>query len=286
MGFAVASFKSFGWGNTTGLANLWGHGGFFPAGVMGVLLPLQMVMFAYQGLELVGVSAGETENPEEVLPRSTNALLISMVALYVGALLAIMSLIPWSQLSPSASPFVVVFEGMGVPAAAQFVNLVVITAAASACSSGVYSNGRMLYSLAQAGHAPPAFAKVSKHGVPIAAVAASAAAMLVGVALNYVVPERVFVYVTSVSLIGSLWTWGVILVAHLRYRRVITRGAASQAPYRLPGSPYSNVVALAFLLLVAALLSLKADTRVALYVTPAWFALLALGYRLVEPRSN
>ncbi len=282
VGLLLASFRFVASGQTAGLANLWSHGGFFPAGILGVLLPLQMVMFAYQGLELVGVSAGETENPEKVLPKSINAVLVSMIALYIGALLAIMSLIPWSQLSPKASPFVVVFDRMGVPAAAQLVNLVVITAAASACSSGLYSNGRMLYSLAQAGHAPRLFARVSKNGVPVAGVAASAAAMLIGVALNYVVPERVFVYVTSVSLIGSLWTWGVILVAHLRYRRATSRDAITHIPYRLPGYPYSNGAALAFLLLVAALLSLQADTRVALYVAPAWFALLALAYRLVE----
>jgi AAT family amino acid transporter/D-serine/D-alanine/glycine transporter len=286
VGFSLALFNTVASGQTAGLANLWSHGGFFPAGALGVLLPLQMVMFAYQGLELVGVSAGETEDPEKVLPRAINSVLLSMVTLYVGALLAIMSLLPWSQLSPSASPFVVAFERIGVPAAAQIVNLVVITAAASACSSGLYSNGRMLYSLAKAGQAPRVFERLSRQGVPVAGVAASAAAMLIGVALNYVVPERVFVYVTSVSLIGSLWTWGVILVAHLAYRRAAARGDVPRAPHSLPGAPYTNALALAFLLLVAALLSVEKDTRVALYVAPAWFALLALGYRRATAISS
>jgi amino acid transporter, AAT family len=197
-----------------------------------------------------------------------------------------MSLVTWSQLSPHTSPFVVLFEKIGIPAAPGIINFVVITAAASSCNSGIFSTGRMLYSLTQVGQAPRAFGKVSSRNVPAAGITASATIMLIGVALNYIVPEQVFVYVTSVSLIGSLWTWAMIVIAHLGYRKAIAVGETQPVAYRMPGSPYTNWFVLAFLVLVAILLSLDASTRVALYIAPVWFAMLGVGYQFAKPHSK
>ena len=209
-----------------------------------------------------------------------------MLVLYIGALLIIMSLVAWNQLIPytSTSPFVLVFEKIGIPAGAGIINFVVITAAASSCNSGIFSTGRMLYSLARVGQAPRAFGKVSSRNVPAAGITVSATIMLIGVALNYIVPERVFVYVTSISLVGSLWTWALIVIAHLGYRKAVAAGEARPVAYRMPGSPYTNWCVVAFLALVAIFLSLDASTRVALYVAPVWFAILAIGYQFAKPR--
>ena len=162
-----------------------------------------------QGVELIGVTAGEAENPEVVLPKATNGITFRILIFYIGALVVIMALVPWTDLSPDTSPFVFVFEKMRVPAAATIINLVVITAATSSCNSGIFSTGRMLFSLAQRGQAPRALAQLSGHRVPSKGINVSAAVMLVAVALNYWVPEKAFVYVTSVSTIGTLWTWGI-----------------------------------------------------------------------------
>jgi AAT family amino acid transporter/D-serine/D-alanine/glycine transporter len=183
------------------------------------------------------------------------------------------------------SPFVFVFGKLGVPGAASVVNLVVITAAASSCNSGVFSTGRMLWTLAQRGQAPAAFAALNRQQVPAAGIHASAAVMLIGVALNYLAPERVFTIVTSVALIGTLWTWGVILVAHANYRRAVAAGRATAAPFRMPGAPFANWIVLAFLVLVAVMLVKQPDTRVALYVAPFWFGLLVVGYLLMRARA-
>jgi AAT family amino acid transporter/D-serine/D-alanine/glycine transporter len=246
---------------------------------------MQMVMFAYQGLELIGVSAGETENPEQVFPHAINSVVCWMLVLYIGSLLIIMSLVTWSQLRPDTSPFVLVFEKIGIPAGAEIINFVVITAAASSCNSGIFSTGRMLYSLAGNGQAPQAFGKVSSRNVPAAGITASATIMLIGVALNYVVPERVFVYVTSISLVGSLWTWALIVIAHLGYRKTVAIGETRKVAYRMPGSPYTNWFVVAFLVLVATLLGLDEGTRVAFYVAPAWFIILSIGYQITKPRA-
>jgi AAT family amino acid transporter len=245
-----------------------------------------MVMFAYQGLELIGVSAGETENPEKVLPHAINSVVYWMLILYIGALLIIMSLVAWNRLSPETSPFVLVFEKIGIPAGAGIINFVVITAASSSCNSGIFSTGRMLYSLARVGQAPRAFGKVSSRNVPAAGVTASATLMLIGVALNYIVPEQVFVYVTSISLVGSLWTWALIVIAHLGYRKAVATGVARKVAYRMPGSPYTNWFVVAFLVLVAVLLSLDEGTRIALYVAPVWFTILGIGYQIAKPRAE
>jgi AAT family amino acid transporter/D-serine/D-alanine/glycine transporter len=259
-------------------SNLWAHGGFLPAGILGVLLTLQIVMFAYEGVELIGVTAGEAANPAVVLPRATNGIIARILIFYIGALLVIMSLVPWTQLDPKASPFVFVFGQLGVPGAATIVNLVVITAAASSCNSGLFSTGRMLWTLAQRRQAPGVFATLNQRQVPAAGIHASFAVMLIGVALNYLVPERVFTIVTSVALVGTLWTWGIIMVSHANYRRAVAAGRLPAAPFRMPGAPVINWLVLAFLLFVAVMLERQPDTRVALYVAPVWFGLLLVGY--------
>ena len=265
-------------GSTASFSNLWTHGGFLPFGIVGVLLTLQMVTFAYQGVELIGVTAGEAENPEVVLPKATNGITYRILIFYLGALAVIMALVPWTELSPDTSPFVFVFEKMRVPAAATIINLVVITAATSSCNSGIFSTGRMLFSLAQRGQAPAVLARLSPNRVPAKGIHVSAAMMLIGVALNYVVPEKAFVWVTSISTIGTLWTWGIIMVAHMNYRRAVAAGRAKASPFRMPGAPVANWLVLLFLVAVTAMLALDDDTRVALYVAPIWFGLLGIGY--------
>lgn len=265
-------------GATAGFSNLWSHGGFLPFGILGVLLTMQIVTFAYQGVELIGVTAGEAENPQVVLPKATNGITFRILIFYIGALLVIMSLVPWTELSPDTSPFVFVFDKMRIPAAASIINLVVITAATSSCNSGIFSTGRMLYSLAQRGQAPSALGQLSSQHVPSAGINVSAAVMLIGVVLNYVVPAKAFVWITSVSTIGTLWTWGIIMISHRNYRRAVAAGRARPSPFRMPGAPYANWLVIAFLLAVTAMLWLDDDNRIALYVAPFWFGLLGLGY--------
>jgi AAT family amino acid transporter len=279
-GLAVIFFKLGALGPTASFSNLWTHHGFMPFGLLGVLLTLQIVMFAYQGVELIGVTAGEAENPEVVLPRATNSIIFRILIFYVGALLVIMSLVPWDQLDPGKSPFVLMFDKMGIPGAGNIINVVVITAAASSCNGGIFSTGRMLYSLALNREAPKVFGRLNQRHVPAVGVHASAAVMLIGVILNYLVPKEVFTWVTSISLIGTLWTWIIIMYSHSKYRQAVQEGRVRGVPYRMPAWPFANWAVIIFLLIVAAMFALDADTRVALYVAPFWFGLLGVGYYL------
>jgi AAT family amino acid transporter/D-serine/D-alanine/glycine transporter len=285
-GVAVLLFGFGELGETANLSNLWVHGGFLPTGLLGVVLTLPIATFAFGGVELVGLTAGEAEDPHRVIPHAINQLILRILIFYIGALLVIMSLVPWNQLRTDSSPFVLVFDQIGFPAAAGFINFVVITAAASSCNSGLFSTGRMLYTLAQFRQAPRMFAKVSASHVPAVGITFSAAVMSIGVFLNYLIPERVFGYVISVVLVVVLWTWAMILTAHLGYRRAVAAGRVEASPYRMPGAPVVNYLVLAFLALVLVLLAFDEGTRVALYVGPIWFAILAVGYFVAKSRAK
>ncbi len=285
-GLAVILFHVGSFGGTAGFGNLTTHGGFLPFGIVAVLGTLQIVMFAYSGVELIGVTAGEAENPTVVLPRATNGIVLRILIFYLGALVIIMSVVPWNQLSPEVSPFVYVFEKLGIPGAAGIITLVVITAAASSCNSGLFSTGRMLWTLAQRRQAPRVFGELNARRIPAAGIHLSAAMMLIAVALNYVVPKEVFTWVTSITLIGTLWTWGIIMVAHRNYRRAVQTGKVAAAAFRMPFAPLANYLVLAFLFGVTAMLWRDEGTRVALYVAPFWFGLLAVSYALQRRRAS
>lgn len=272
----------FGFGNhgvATGISNLWTHGGFFPNGVQGVLMALQMVMFAYLGVETIGLTAGEAANPKKTIPDAINSVFWRILIFYVGALFVILSIYPWNELGTHGSPFVMTFDRLGIKSAAGIINFVVITAALSSCNGGIFSTGRMLYNLAQQGQAPRAFAATSRSGVPRRALLVSVAALLIGVLLNYLVPEKVFVWVTSISTFGAIWTWGIILIAHMKFRRSLTAVQREQLEFRMPLFPYASWIVLAFLVLVIGLMAYFPDTRVALIVGPAWLVLLMLLYQ-------
>lgn len=209
---------------------------------------------------------------------ATNNVVFRILLFYLGALLIIMSLLPWDQLDPNESPFLTLFTRMGVPGAASFINVSVITAAASSCNGGIFSAARMLYTLSLKGHSPSALGRLSKHRVPIIGVNASVIVMLVGVVLNYFVPKEAFAWVTSIALVGTLWTWIIILVSHAKYRAAVEEGRARSVSYKMPGAPVTNWVVVAFLLSVATMLGVNSGTRVALYVAPLWFGLLSIAY--------
>ncbi|MFC0296093.1 amino acid permease [Geobacillus jurassicus] len=270
----------FGIGNSgvaTGISNLWKHGGFFPHGISGVLMSLQMVMFAYLGIEMIGVTAGEVKNPQKSLTKAINSVFWRILIFYVGALFVIMSIYPWNEIGEKGSPFVLTFEKIGIHAAAGIINFVVLTAALSSCNSGIFSTSRMLFNLAEQQEAPSAFGRLTKRGIPGAALIATALVMLVGVYLNYV-SEKVFQWVTSIATFGAIWTWAVILLSQLKFRKQLSAEQAQRLTFKLPLYPYSSYVSLAFLIGVAALMAYFPDTRIALIVGPAWLLLLTTVY--------
>lgn len=265
-------------------SNLWSHGGWMPNGVSGFILSFQMVVFAFTGIELVGLTAGETENPKQVIPKAINNIPIRIIIFYVGALFVIMSIYPWTAISADESPFVQVFAAVGITAAASVVNFVVLTSAASAGNSGIFSTSRMVYSLAKEKNAPAGMQKLSSNQVPVRATIFSSLVVLAVIALQYIMPKGVFVLITSISTFCFIFIWAIITICHLKYRKTNPE-LARQNTFKLPLYPVINYVILAFFAFVLVSLALNEETRVALFVTPLWFIMLGLIYKFFRADS-
>lgn len=260
------------------LSNLYTNG-IFPKGVNGFLMSFQMAVFSFVGIELIGVTAGETKDPTKTLPKAINSVPLRILVFYVGALAVIMSIIPWNAINPDDSPFVRLFALIGIPFAAGIINFVVLTAAASSCNSGIFSNSRMLFGLSNQKQAPPYFASTNKNGVPHIAIFASCALLMIAALLNYIVPNAtlVFTYITTVSTVLFLAVWALITVAYINYTKRNPE-AHKQANFKLVGGKYMGYIILIFFFLVFCLLFVNEVTRTAVFLTPIWFVALSLMY--------
>ncbi|RSN16250.1 L-asparagine permease [Nonomuraea sp. WAC 01424] len=265
-----------------GPSNLVAHGGFLPTGFPLVLMSLQSVVFAYASIELVGITAGETARPHEVMPRAINGVIWRIAVFYVGSVLLLAMVLPWTAYSAGTSPFVTFFAGLGVPWAADAMNLVVITAALSSCNSGLYATGRILRSMATKREAPAFAAALSSRHVPIGGIVFTAAMFLGGVALFYYLPERAFNIATAVASLGVISTWGVLVYCQMRLR-----GTGHRSSFPMPGSPYTNWLTLGFLALVVLLMPFAdRDQQVAFFLSPALAAAISLGWMAVRRRRR
>lgn len=278
LGFGMIFFGIGNAGDAVGFSNLFSHDGFFPNGISGVILSFQMVMFAYLGIEMLGVTAGEVKNPEKSLKRAINTVFYRIMLFYVLALTVILSITPWDQMTGENSPFVMMFDRIGIPGAAGIIQFVVLTAALSSCNSGIFSTGRMLFNLAQQGESPKSLGRITKNGVPGTAIIVSAVVLLFGVYLNYMEAEKVFTYVTSVATFGALWTWGTILVTQICSRKKMSLEEKQGLTFKMPFFPITSYFALAFLVFVMVVLGFSPDTRIALIVGPIWIILLVVLY--------
>ncbi|MGI5270825.1 amino acid permease [Nonomuraea sp. CA-218870] len=263
-------------------ANLVSHGGFFPTGFPMVLMSLQSVVFAYASIELVGIAAGETARPDKVMPKAVNGVVWRIALFYVGSVLLLAMVLPWTSYEAGTSPFVTVFAGLGVPWAADAMNLIVITAALSSCNSGLYATGRIVRSMGLKGEAPGFTAALSRRRIPVGGVLFTASMFLAGVALFYFLPERAFNIATACASLGVVTTWGTLVYCQLRLRRTGHRSA-----FPMPGTPYTNWLTLAFLALVVGLMPFAdEDQRVAFYLLPIVVAAIAAGWFLLGVRRR
>ncbi|WJW99962.1 amino acid permease [Priestia aryabhattai] len=257
--------------------NIWNHGGLFPNGVSGFLLSFQMVIFAYVGVELVGVSAAETSNPQKNIPLAINKIPLRILFFYVGALIVLLFINPWMELNAAESPFVKTFSLVGIPLAAGIINFVVLTSAASACNSGMFSTSRILYNLSKNDQGPSKFAKLNKNHVPSNGLFVSTLVISAGALLSKLIPDQAFGIVTTISAICFIWVWSIILICHLRYKKTRPQLHAASA-FKAPLTPFINYVVLALFAVILVIMLFSDATRPALLLTPVWFILLFIFY--------
>ncbi|SER71438.1 L-asparagine transporter [Propionibacterium cyclohexanicum] len=261
-------------------AHLVSDGGFFPLGARGLLLAVPVVVFAFGGVELIGITAGEAKNPRRTIPRAVNRVIWRILIFYVGALGVIMAVVPWRQITGQMSPFVQIFGTVGVPGAADVLNFVVITAALSVYNSGLYSNGRMLYSLAEQGNAPRWLSRLSRHDIPVAGVLSSSGVTAVAVAVILIWPDFAFTYLMSVAVIAGIINWSMIMITQWKFRNSLTADEAAGLRFRLPGGRCSTVFVLLFFAFVIVLMAQSPGYRPAVIAGPLWVGALALAYQL------
>lgn len=260
--------------------NLIHHGGMFPHGAAGFLMSFQIAVYSFIGIELIGVTAGETKNPEKTIPKAINNVPIRILLFYIGGLLVIMSVIPWFKVDPDSSPFVKLFTLIGVPFAAGIVNFVVLTAAASATNSGIYSNSRILFGLAKQGLGPKALTKTNSNGVPYLSMLVSSITLLIAALLNFIFPDaiKLFIYVTTLSTVLFLVVWGMIIVSYIAYVKKNPEQHQSSA-FKLWGGKIIAYIVLSFFIFIFILLFFSKDTRVAIFISPLWFIFLFFYYK-------
>ncbi|USK92994.1 amino acid permease [Rossellomorea marisflavi] len=278
--FAGIGLIFFGLGNggdAIGLSNLWANGGFFAGGWSGFFFALSLVVAAYQGVELIGITAGEARDPKNTLTKAIQSIIWRILIFYIGAIFVIVTVYPWNELNSIGSPFVATFAKVGITAAAGVINFVVITAAMSGCNSGIYSAGRMLYTLGVNGQAPKSFTKLSRNGVPLLGTIGVMIGLGIGVILSYIAPENLFVYVYSSSVLPGMVPWFVILISQIRFRKM--KGAElDDHPFKMPFAPVTNYLTLAFLIAVLVGMWFNDDTRMSLIVGIVFLALVTISY--------
>ncbi|MEU1164590.1 L-asparagine permease, partial [Streptomyces sp. NPDC005921] len=272
-------------GATPGPSLITDNGGIFPNGLLPMLLIIQGVVFAYASVELVGVAAGETENPEKIMPKAINSIMWRVGLFYVGSVVLLSMLLPWNKYTAGQSPFVTVLSHIGVPAAGGVMNLVVLTAAMSSLNSGLYSTGRILRSMAVNGSAPKFTGKMSRTQVPYGGILLTSGICVLGVGLNFVVPADAFEIVLNFAAIGIISTWGMIMLCHLLFWRKTQNGELIRPGYRLPGSPWTEIVTLAFLASVLVLMYADGGAgRTTVLCVPLIVAALVAGWYAVRRR--
>ncbi|MCD5256619.1 MAG: amino acid permease [Pediococcus pentosaceus] len=266
-----------------GLSNLWAHGGFFTGGVKGFLFALSIVVGSYQGIELLGITAGEAANPKKAIVASVKSIVWRILIFYLGAIFVIVAIFPWNQLATVGSPFVETFSKVGITGAAGIINFVVLTAAMSGTNSGIYSASRMLYKLSQEGKVPKIFGKLSSHRVPSVAILTISFGILLGIILNIFLSSfkggavNLFVLIYSSSVLPGMVPWFVILLSELRFRRANPE-IIQNHPFVMPLYPMSNYLAIISLLLIVVFMFINPDTRASVTVGFVFLMVLTINF--------
>ena len=266
------------------VTNLWAQGGFFPNGIMGLVMAMAVIMFSFGGLELVGITAAEADNPQKSIPKATNQVIYRILLFYIGSLTILLSLYPWGKVVEGGSPFVLIFHALNSNLVATVLNIVVLTAALSVYNSCVYCNSRMLYGLAKQGNGPKSLLKVDGRGVPVIAIAVSATATAFCVLINYLIPGRAFELLMALVVSALVINWAMISLAHLKFRAAKNREGV-EPKFKAFWYPFSSYLCLVFMAGILVIMYLTPGIQISVLLIPVWVAILAIGY-IVKQRSQ
>jgi len=256
-----------------------GYTPFAPNGIKGIWLAVVMVMFSYLGTEIVAVTSGEAKDPERAVPRALKATIGRLILFYLASMALLIALVPWRQIGLEKSPFVQVFEMVGIPGAAWIMNLVVLTAALSSINADLYLTTRMLFSLSRGGYAPAAFGRLSRRGTPLNALIACTGGMALAVVAAKVIPQHAFVALVGIAIFGGLYAWAQIFATHLFFLRK-THGRTGAPAHGLAWRYLASAVGLAFMVTILVTTWWVPGFRVTLLSGIPWLLFLTIVWRL------
>lgn len=267
--------------HTTCPVNLVNDGGFFPNGPTGMIASFILVLFAFGGTEIIGVAGSAAQHPEKSVPKAINTVPMRILLFYVLAIAVILMITPWREITGEQSPFVQIFNTLGVSWAAGLLNFVVITAALSAINADLFGAGRVITGLAHQKHAPKFMSKVVR-GVPVMTTIILIATMIIGTILNALLPENVFKVIASLATFATVFVWLMILLAHLYSRRGMSTQDVANLKYKVPFWPYGQYLSIAFILMTFGIMVWQEEYRISLVVGVAFIAIMTAVYFLTN----
>lgn len=262
--------------------------GLLPAGIAGVFISMMTVIYAFQGSEIMGVAAGETEEPEKNIPKAIRNIVVRVLLFYVLAIFVLSAIVPWKEAGVLESPFVTVFDMVGIPYAADIMNFVILTAILSVGNTGLYASTRIMYSLSENGMAPSLFKKLNKRGVPTNALLLTLVFALLSLLTSIVAAETIFVVLLAVSGIGGTLTWMAIAYAQYRFRKQYVRdgGKVDELKFRVRLFPFVPILCIVMCLCIFAFMAFDPTQRTSLYWGIGFVAACYLYYYFMFTRRN
>ena len=285
IGFGVWMLFSGNGGEHASIDNLWRYNSFFATGWNGLILSLAVIMFSFGGLELIGITAAEAQDPQKSIPKAVNQVVYRILLFYIGSLVVLLALYPWVEVKSNSSPFVMIFHNLDSNVVASALNFVILVASLSVYNSGVYSNSRMLFGLSVQGNAPKFLTRVSRRGVPVNSLILSGAITSLVVLINYVLPQKAFSLLMALVVATLLLNWIMICLAHLRFRAAMRR-KGRDTQFKALLYPAGNYLCIAFLGMILVLMCTIDEMRLSAILLPVWIMFLFVAFKLLRRKSR
>jgi GABA permease len=271
-------------GSDPGLHHLTAEQGFAPKGVTAVLTGVVVVVFAFVGAEIATIAAAESKDPERAVTKATNSVVARVLVFYVLSIFLIVAILPWNSTQIGKSPFVAVLDRIGISAAPDIMNAIVLTAVLSCLNSGLYVASRMTFALARRGDAPASMVRLTRRGVPARAILAATSVGYLSVIAAAIWPEGLFKWLVNSSGAVALFVYGLIAVSELVMRRRLEREAPERLKVRMWGYPVLTWFVIAAIVVVIGSMALVDSVRSQLYFSLGSLAVVLGAYALRAAR--
>lgn len=267
--------------SSIGVENYVNAGGFMPFGFWGLWVAIFISLFSFLGTEMIAVTAGEAKDPDIAVPRALKATVFRLATFYVLTIGLMLMIVPWQEAGVDISPFVKVMEILNIPGASGIMNFIILTAALSAMNSQLYASTRMVFSLSEQKQAPAFFRKVSRKGVPVRALLISTLGIFLAAGIKVVLPDTSYAFMMGISMFGAIFTWFMVFISHLFFRRNWEKTGGRQLPVKMYGYPYLTILGAILLLALTVTTWFTESFKIVLQFGIPWLIFLCVTYMLM-----